>query len=49
MKKVIITILKFTGKVVLKLLKLVFALPMIALYFGSTYNYDNFDKELKKL
>lgn len=49
MKEIIIKILKFIGKVILKLLKLIFVLPFVAYRFGATYDYDAFNEDLKKL
>ena len=49
MKTITIKILKFIGKIILKLLKLIFVLPLIAFCFGITYDYNTFEKELKKL
>lgn len=48
MKTIIIKIFKFIGKVILKILKFIFVLPLIAFYFGATYDYNTFEKELKR-
>ena len=49
MKNIIIKLLKILGKFILKLLKIFFILPSISYYLGATYDYDTYEKELKKL
>ena len=46
---IIIKILKILGKITLKLLKIIFILPLISYRLGATYDYDTFEEDLKTL
>lgn len=49
MKNILLKILKIIGKILLRIIKIVFLLPFSAYMLGKTYDINKFEKDIEEL